>query len=84
MTDEPRTEELPARLARLLGASMRTERLTRWPEPGEPGTFVIQCSCERWACMGTAGVVATASRNHDDAPWRNHVVGIYGRVAEDR
>jgi hypothetical protein len=80
--DDTVSVPLPDRLARLLpaGSSVRVERLIRWPRKDAPGRYVIQCSCERWARLGTAGEVIQASRRHDDAPWRNHVVTIYGRV----
>ena len=56
------------------------ERMARWPAVGEPGRFEIRCSCQRWSFTGTAPEIHAASREHDDSPWRQHVVVIWGRV----
>lgn len=56
------------------------ERLSRWPGLTEPGRFVIRCSCARWQFTGTAGQIREAARGHDDSPWRNHVVVIWGKA----
>jgi hypothetical protein len=47
-----------------------------WPEPGTPGRYKVHCSCMKWEVTGTAEEIRVASRNHDDSPWRNHVVAI--------
>jgi len=60
----------------------RIERLGRWPDAGEPGRFVVRCSCRRWTFTGTSGEIRTASRGHDDSPFRRHVVHIWGKVTE--
>ncbi|HEV2376192.1 MAG TPA: hypothetical protein VGS19_28985 [Streptosporangiaceae bacterium] len=56
------------------------ERLARWPDNGEPGQFVIQCSCGQWSSTGTVAEINAAAIQHDDSPWQNHVVSIYGRL----
>jgi hypothetical protein len=59
------------------------ERLGRWPDPDEPGRFVARCSCRAWSAVGTVVEVNAAGRNHDDSPFRHHVVSIYGKVRDD-
>jgi hypothetical protein len=56
------------------------ERLGRWPDDGEPGRFVIRCSCRIWSATGTVAEIKAAARNHDDSPFRHHVVSIYGKI----
>ena len=60
------------------------ERVIRWPAKGEPGKFLVRCSCEKWAVVGTAEEIEIASSRHDDSPFRNHVTMIYGRLIELR
>ena len=57
------------------------ERLFRWPGAAEQGEFVITCGCLRWAYRGTVSEIGAAARAHDDSPWTNHIVGIWGKVS---
>jgi hypothetical protein len=50
-----------------------------WPQPDDPGRFLIHCSCGRWTFSGAAEEVRAAGRAHDDSPERSHIVSIRGR-----
>jgi hypothetical protein len=58
------------------------ERLGSWPDLDQPGRFVAHCSCRAWTATGTAAEIAVAGRNHDDSPFRHHVVSILGKVRD--
>jgi hypothetical protein len=62
------------------GRLPRVQRLGHWPDKTELGRFVIRCSCMRWSFIGTAAEADVAAREHDDSPWINHVVTIWGKV----
>jgi hypothetical protein len=49
-----------------------------WPEPDEPGRFLIICSCGKWQFSGTAREINNASRAHDDSPFGEHIVTARG------
>jgi hypothetical protein len=58
------------------------DRASSWPGKDEPGQFLVRCSCEKWAVIGTSKEITDAARRHDDSPFRSHVVTIYGRLLE--
>lgn len=57
------------------------QRCGHWPESDAPGTYRVACSCGSWEATGTPEEVTAASRLHDDAPWRSHVVTVRERLS---
>lgn len=53
-----------------------------WPKPGDPGRFVVGCSCGEWEFTGNVAEVNAAAREHDDSPRRRHVVSVRGRLPD--
>lgn len=61
-------------------SNIEYEPYAPWPSTPELGLFLITCSCSKWHAVGTVEEINEASRNHSDAPWRNHIVSVKGRV----
>lgn len=64
-----------------IGASVHTKPYhpLRYPQPGDSGIFTLGCSCGRWQVTGSAEDCIQFGREHDDSPFKNHIVSVVSR-----